>query len=290
MNRFLIQDGDEAVFVINGKEITVSKKTITPQMADEIISYSDSVFSNRKSRRASYDLYADEMKKGKWRSDNGETIKFGADNALVDGRNRLNAVMLSEKAVDFLCVGNVERDAVETIDIGIKRSLENMLQMQEHAYETGAAQIVREKLQLDKKIMAQGQSNAQLGLSMLEQIEEYEKNAERYNSISRYSKDIRSTSHRALNCPEIGGIYLHLTETLKWDRDVVDEFFDKLATPTKRTIFFTTYENLMNKKVCRGKDRIKEYIICWNSYIGGKRVLRDSYKDGDWFTAPKASK
>ena len=64
------------------------------------------------------------------------------------------------------------------------------------------------------------------------------------------------------------------------------EFFNKLATPAEKTIFFTTYDKLNNKKVCRGKERFKEYIICWNSYITGKKTQRISYKDGDWFIAP----
>ena len=37
MSKIKINDGDEAVFVINGKEITVSKLTVSPTSAEEII-------------------------------------------------------------------------------------------------------------------------------------------------------------------------------------------------------------------------------------------------------------
>ena len=159
--------------------------------------------------------------------------------------------------------------------------------MQGWSYETGSAAIVKMKLQFDAKIMAQGQSEAQLGIARLEEVHEFEKHMNTYNDIANYAKDIWSTSHKFLNRPEVGAIYMHLTETLKWDSEVVYEFFDKLATPVKGSIFNTTYEKLGNKKVCRGKDRIKEYIICWNSYITGKRTQRCSYKDGDWFISPQ---
>lgn len=95
-NKIFINDGDEAVLVINGKEITVSKLTVSPTSANNIIEESDAIFTNRKSREASYKLYSEDMAKGEWKT-NGETIKFSKDGALIDGRNRLNAVMLGKK-------------------------------------------------------------------------------------------------------------------------------------------------------------------------------------------------
>ena len=49
MSKIYLKEGDEAVLVINGKEITVSKRTISPTDAEEIINESDKIFSNRKS-------------------------------------------------------------------------------------------------------------------------------------------------------------------------------------------------------------------------------------------------
>lgn len=285
-NKILINDGDEAVLVINGKEITVSKLTVSPTSANNIIEESDAIFTNRKSREASYKLYSEDMAKGEWKT-NGETIKFSKDGALIDGRNRLNAVMLGKKNIDFLCIGNLDRNVVDTIDIGMKRTLEHVLKMQGYAYETSSAAIVKSKLQLDSRQMSQEASETALGLSRLKQVHEYEDNVDRYNAAALYGKDIWVVSHKVLNRPEVGAIYMHLTETLKWGKEVVMEFFDKLATPVKDSIFFTTYNKLQNKKVCRGKDRFKQYIICWNSYIKGKRTQRCSYKEGDWFITPQ---
>lgn len=289
MSKIYIKDGDEAVLVINGKEITVSKLTVTPTSADEIIRKSDEIFSNRKSREASYKLYSEDMAKGEWKT-NGETIKFSEDGALIDGRNRLNAVFIGKKNVDFLCVGNLDRNVVDTIDIGIKRTLEHVLKMQGYAYQTGSAAIVKTKLQLDSRLMSQGASEGALGISRLREVHEYEDNKDRYNAAAEYGKEIYIMSHSALNRQEVGGIYMHLTETLKFDKGIVREFFDKLALPAQGTFFFKIYDILKNKKVCRGKDRFKEYITCWNSYITNRRSNRYPYKEGDWFIAPQVKK
>lgn len=86
MKKFYLNENEEAVFKINGKEVTVSKLTVGPTDAEEIISKSDALFSNRKSREKSYKLYSEDMNRGEWKT-NGETIKFSADGALLDGRN-----------------------------------------------------------------------------------------------------------------------------------------------------------------------------------------------------------
>ena len=281
MKKFYLNENEEAVFKINGKEVTVSKLTVGPTDAEEIISKSDALFSNRKSREKSYKLYSEDMNRGEWKT-NGETIKFSSDGALLDGRNRLCAVTLGDTKIDFLAVGNVDRDVVDTIDIGMKRTLEHALKMQSSSYETGSASIVKMKLELDSRQMSQEASEVALGISRIDAVHEYENNIEKYQKANSFSKDIWTLSHKALNRPEIGAMYLHLTETLKWDEGIVQEFFHKLATPQEGSIFWRTYEKLRNKKVCRGKDRFLAYIPCWNAFIKGART-RKTYKTGDWF-------
>lgn len=287
MRKIYLNDDEEAVFVINGKEITVSKLTVSPTSAKDIIAKSDEIFTNRKSNKNSYSLYAKDIANGEWKT-NGETIKFSKEGALIDGRNRLSAVSIGEKDVDFLTVGGIEKSVVDTIDIGLKRSLEHALKMQGFSYEKGSAAIVKLKLELDNRRMGCfTASDMTLKLSRLKAVHEYENFIDEYNNVALYGKDIFTTSHKALGVREVGGIYMHLTNTLNWDKEVVNEFFNKLATPTEKSIFFTTYDKLANKKVCRNRDRIKEYMICWNSYITGKRTIRCSYKEGDWFIEHK---
>lgn len=279
-----LNNGDEVTMQINGKDVTVKKMTITPEMANEIISYSDSIFCNRKSNAAHYKLYSNDMKRDEWKT-NGETLKFSAEGALIDGRNRLNAVMLSGRPVDFLCVGNLDQTVADTIDIGMKRTLEHALKMQGYAYENSAAAIVKQKLQLDRKSMSIEASESAVGISRLDQVHEYEKNQEQYIEAAKFASDVNKNSHKKLRKPEVGAIYLYLIETLKWDKDIVLDFFDNLTTPKiKGDIFWVTYDKLGNTG-SKGKERFKEYIMCWNAYIKGqqKRIGLHKY---NWFISP----
>lgn len=282
MAKVKINNDDEAIFIINGKEINVSKKSISPTDAHNIIEHSDSIFTNRKSRENSYKIYQDDMNSGHWKT-NGETIKFSSDGALIDGRNRLSAVEIGNKTIDFLSIGNLDRDVVDTIDIGLKRTLEHVLQMQEREYQNGAATIVKFKITLDKGLTAQEGAESTLGISRLSEVEEYKKNISAYNSISAFAKDIYNLSHKALSKQYTGGIYAHLLLTQHVDEEVIKEFFNKLASPAKDTFFFKSYDRLSNKKNCRGKDKLHEYILCWNSFMRGCRTRRSQYTDGDWF-------
>ena len=189
MKKFYLNENEEAVFKINGKEVTVSKLTVGPTDAEEIISKSDALFSNRKSREKSYKLYSEDMNRGEWKT-NGETIKFSADGALLDGRNRLCAVTLGDTKIDFLAVGNVDRDVVDTIDIGMKRTLEHALKMQSSSYETGSASIVKMKLELDSRQMSQEASEVALGISRIDAVHEYENNIGFYNISCKVEDDI----------------------------------------------------------------------------------------------------
>ena len=55
MSKIYLKDGDVAVFTVGGKEIEVSKMTVTPEMASSIIEQSDLKFKNRKARRVQVD-------------------------------------------------------------------------------------------------------------------------------------------------------------------------------------------------------------------------------------------
>lgn len=283
--KYILNENDEAVIDINGKDIIIKKMKFSPDSAKLIIENSDKVFQNRKSNPNTYSVYLDDMENNNWKT-NGETIKFDKEGALIDGRNRLSAVSIGNKDMDFLAVCNIERDTVDTIDIGLKRSLEHVLKIQEGTYKTGTASIVRSKLMLDTGRISVGASDTTLKLSRLNCVKEYEENVIFYNGIAGYVKNVYNDSCGVLGKTEVGAIYAHLVKTLKWDENIVQDFFNKLEAHEKKSIFFTTYDKLINKKICRLKDRYIQYMICWNSFVLGKRTLRISYKEGDWFLKP----
>ena len=267
---------------IDGMEVFFT--TITPEIAEGILDASEGVFRNRKIRLATVDLYANDMANDRWDL-NGETIKLTKDGVCIDGQNRLKAIIKSGKPQVMIVVVGVQPDAYKTIDIGLKRSLENALQFQGKAYETGASSVVRLRMTLRRHNYQVGHSEANMRISRVDQFEEFERLEQEYLAATRFGKEVNKNSNGVIKYPECGAIYEHLVKDLGWDNTIVENFFTELcsASFSNKTIFDKTMKNLSNKKVCKGATRIKLWISCWNSYISNCRKNLKTFKDGDWF-------
>lgn len=96
----------------------------TPELAGEILE------RNEQNRYVSWPLvhkYANTMKRGGWRSDNGEAIKIDCSGKLKDGQHRLLAVKKAEVAVLIPTMFNVADDCFDTIDCGKPRRTPDIL-------------------------------------------------------------------------------------------------------------------------------------------------------------------
>lgn len=118
------------------KQEGVVKAVITPEIAKKLLSLQ---IKNKKLRPKQVAVYADLMKEGKWKVNNGQkpTIMISKANdntltyTLVNGIHRMNAVIAANKPVlmkiDF--EEGDPRDVKDTIDIGPSRSLADLLEM-----------------------------------------------------------------------------------------------------------------------------------------------------------------
>ena len=108
--------------------------TITPAIAQQMLSGNT---KNRNVRETKVAEITGAMVRGEYDGLNGETIKFGPWRAghgnpfgmLLDGQHRLRAVVRSGCSVQMFVAYNVNPQAQETIDIGTKRSVADMLQI-----------------------------------------------------------------------------------------------------------------------------------------------------------------
>lgn len=274
--------------------ITYNVEVITPEMAQEILDKSKFIFDNKekgksKQRRVRWntvDQYIKAMLEGRWRL-NGETIKLDKFGAVIDGQHRLWAVKKSGIPMSFLVVRNVESEDIGTIDIGLKRSLENALQFYAKCYENGAAAVVKAKMQLDNDDTNFGQSNANVDLEHTQMVEEYMENEAMYNEAAHYGKKVYKESEGTLKASEVGAIYAYLVYSRNFNKAGVEEFFKNLCSVRRneKSIYKITMNNLDALKKC-GKDRINEYIMCWNGMIKNDKK-RPSLKDYPWFIDPE---
>lgn len=107
--------------------------------------------SNRTLSWSRIRTYAKSMEEGKWRHDNGESIKIDADGNLIDGQHRLEAIKLINKPILLAVMRNLPADSRITIDTGKKRSGSDALRMYGHTYRTSTVAATLRLIHKEKK-------------------------------------------------------------------------------------------------------------------------------------------
>lgn len=97
---------------------------VTPKIAEQWLTKN---LKNRKITELTVESYARDMKKGFW-AETGDTIKFDEEGILIDGQQRLNAIIYSGSTQKLLVVRGIKKTffdghlVQETIDRGRPRS------------------------------------------------------------------------------------------------------------------------------------------------------------------------
>lgn len=103
-----------------------TQTTLTPALAKKLL---DNNPSNRRLSESRARNLADAILRGEWKL-NGESIIVGENGDLLDGQHRCRAVVLADISVPVILVEGVKNDAFTTIDIGEKRSVGQIFEMQ----------------------------------------------------------------------------------------------------------------------------------------------------------------
>lgn len=98
---------------------------------------------NRRLKRAK-ELYARDMRNGKWVVGNGETLKFNTEGQLIDGQNRVAGAILSGlDEVTFDIKTGIATSSISTIDSGVVRNDADVLTFNRITNATIVASISR---------------------------------------------------------------------------------------------------------------------------------------------------
>lgn len=102
-------------------ETTVA--TIGPEEAATLLEGNK---GNRPLRPSAINRYAKDIKEGRWIL-NGEAIMVAEDGSLINGQNRLSAVVLAGAPIQTVLVTGLNGAAMDTIDLGVGRTLADAL-------------------------------------------------------------------------------------------------------------------------------------------------------------------
>lgn len=123
---------------------------VTPQLAKQWLGRNAE--NNRLPKESKIPAYARDMLNGNWQTDTGETLKFDPEGTLIDGQNRLRAVVLAGIPVVFDVAHGVPRRAMQVVDTGAARSAGDTLRIAGAHDRMRAASIVRWVILWDEKI------------------------------------------------------------------------------------------------------------------------------------------
>jgi len=241
---------------------------ITPEEAQNILNTKNVV--NRPINKSMVDRYAASMKAGAWQI-NGESLIFAPDGTLLDGQNRLAAVVKANVSVPFCVWYNVPETARSCMNIGRKRTAANILHFKGYKNATIMAPIVR---------MAYIYDVVDHSLNL--QKSGHEVNADIIDRYADYlNPDVAESTAIAAGCryhlkPSVIGL-CHLIFSRK-NKALADEFIHQLVTGEHLTEGHPVL-TLLNKLIgsySNGKSRlsirnqIALYIKAWNAFVEDK--------------------
>lgn len=106
--------------------ITTVEEIITPEIAKKYLSCCDGMKKNRPLNGRYIELYAMDMKAGKWNVTH-QGIAFDENGYLRDGQHRLNAIILADIPVKMMVSRGLTGDSYFGIDSGLKRSTRDII-------------------------------------------------------------------------------------------------------------------------------------------------------------------
>jgi len=103
----------------------ITIENISPAMA---MKYLEKNTGNRKLRPMHISVLANEMLAGRWMI-SPQGIAFADDGTLIDGQNRLHAIIKSGVTVEMAVARGLARETMDVIDVGSKRSVADTLHL-----------------------------------------------------------------------------------------------------------------------------------------------------------------
>jgi hypothetical protein len=206
---------------------------VTPTLARKWLG--QNAENNRKPRPSRITQYARDMHNGRWQ-DTGESIKFDTTGRLVDGQNRLHAVIeASEMKCSTACAHGpdgppvmflnvtyeVEPEAIFVMDTGAARTFGNALQFTGVHHTNNVAAVVRWAMLWDRgQLTATGE-----GPTHAEMMEHYHADPDRFDTAAARGRDMLRAG---LGAPGPFSVAFYLFHRI--DAGQAHTFFDRLIT------------------------------------------------------------
>ena len=112
---------------------------VTPELAAEWLTHNT---HNRGLKPIAIKRFAEDMTTGDWQW-NGEPIRFAADGTLLDGQNRLHAIVDSGVTIPLLVIRGLPRETQDVTDTGTPRKLHDVLKLRGEVTASSLSALLR---------------------------------------------------------------------------------------------------------------------------------------------------
>lgn len=245
---------------------------ITPAKASEWLKRNQ---SNRPLKPRAIDRYAQAMKRGAWKL-NGESIKFNCNGRMIDGQNRLNAVIKSGCTIESYVVRGLPDDAFDTIDQGVTRSLADVLHRNLHKNCVALASAIRWMV-----IIRDREKYKVLSMSMDSSLEELAKNPGLKESVPVFTSRVAKSMLPAGVGAACRYLFIESRRAAGDTRGIVraETFFERLITGEQLQKAQPVYQ-LREALIRNYKETAKlphdviaaMIVIAWNATIKDKQM------------------
>lgn len=248
--------------------------TVTPALAREWLGKNFEL--NRLPKQSKIPGYARDMLNGRWQSDTGETIKFDVHGTLIDGQNRLRAVVLAggnnpDVAIDFDVATGCPTEAVQVIDTGASRTFADKLRVAGTPERIRASGVVRWAMNWQ---VGNYMGNGKFSPTDSELWDFYRSDAAGFDAATARGTDM---SQRKLGTGSALGLAFYLFQRI--DHPLAHDFFDKLITGAKVEVGdpeLTLRDRLARSQLER-ISRQEQLALCvraWNSRRGDHKAYK----------------
>lgn len=245
---------------------------VTPTVAADLLKRNT---HNRPLRDQIINLYAREMREGRWRESTAETIKISREGTLLDGQNRLQAVVKSGCAVNFLVAKNLDENIFDVIDTGLKRQASDALYLKGIKHPTLVASIIRFRI-----------ANHGNGGSTTRMVKEFYENEPAFWEDCTERSIVWHKEFNPLASSWFGGLYAICQKVTKYI-DKVIPFFNSVATGEECSpAALELRKKLINESNSRRKlktaDKYILFLRYWNAHLRGTKSVSSKSTETEW--------
>ncbi len=251
---------------------------LTPEVAGELLKKNK---HNRKPSEKQLAFYVNQMNSGLWK-ENGEAIIIGDDNVIKDGQHRLLAVVKAKHSYRVPLITEVDSNAMDTIDTGKNRSLQDIISLNGYAYPNQKSKLAKLILSSSHKRKGKGSVTKRVlfasGNSYISNsagLDYVIENNDFLNKVIKMASQITSKSPNSVISVADLAFVAYMLVGYDLENEYIRGFLKELcgaeyAGDSSASYVYKCMVKAKNSKTHLNKYWLKGLIIkAWNNYING---------------------